>query len=261
MTSQLNKTTLRAIVAGACIVQACSGQAKTELAFEAVSIKTSQADTNELLQTDKGLVRPAYHSFHYTPGHVTCTLPLITLIREAYGVKLWQVTGPAWLYDGAYDVAAIMPPETSKEQVQQMLQTMLRDRFRLKTHEESREVAVFALVAGKTGPKLTVAEPSDLPSRMINPRELKATQISMEGFADWLANVIPRPVIDMTELHGSYNIDLKYSPEYTDPTDINAMDVGLVSAIETQLGLKLNPTRLPFRIIVVDQARRVPTEN
>ncbi len=117
----------------ACVV----APAQERAAFDAASIRISQADTNELVQTEKGIRRPAYHPFRYTPGRVTCTLPLISIIAQAYGLKIWQIAGPPWLYDGAYEIAAIMPAETTRGQALTMLRSLLADRFEMTAHREN----------------------------------------------------------------------------------------------------------------------------
>src|SRR5689334_8446709 len=84
---------------------------------------------------------------------------LLYYITYAYGVKSYQLAGPDWLREVRFDIAAKGPEGTRREQLPQMMQALLAERFRLQVHRESRELPGLALVVGKNGPKLTVAAP------------------------------------------------------------------------------------------------------
>jgi uncharacterized protein (TIGR03435 family) len=78
-------------------------------------------------------------------------------IEFAYGIAAgrdYELVGPAWLYSEKFDIAATFPAETSRGMVRRMLQTLLADRFNLKTHRESKKMKAFALLASKSGPSL-----------------------------------------------------------------------------------------------------------
>lgn len=251
------------VLAGAIV---CVGMLTTATAqephptFDAASVKISTADTNQLVETDKGIARPAYKPFRYTPGHVTCTLPLISIIAQAYGLKIWQIAGPEWLYDGAYEIAAAMPADATHEQTLGMLRSLLDDRFEMKAHNEMRDVAVFELTSAKSSVRLTESADSDVYELINNATDIRAKKMTMQRLADWLNNRVDRPVIDRTGLAGTYNIDFKWTPEYTE-TNVKATDFGLLKAMEADLGLKLTPTKSSQPILVVDQARKLPSEN
>lgn len=250
-----------AVVLGGYFAAACVAQERTRVSFDVVSIKQGQADTGVVVQTDRGFVRTAYHPFRYTPGHVTCSLPLISFLLEAYSVKLWQLAGPPWLYDGVYDLTATMPADTSREQARLMLQTMLRERFGLQIHREDREISIYALAVGKAGSKLVEVPVPDARKIVAKTGELTASNLSTQGFADWLTGSSDRPVIDMTGLPGVYSFEILWMPEYADPTDVKSVDLGLFAAVQTQLGLRLTPTRGTYSVVVVDNVRRDPGEN
>ena len=249
------------MVVGGCFVAACVAQGQPRVAFDVVSVKLSQADTGVVVQTDRGFVRAAYHPFRYTPGHVTCSLPLISFLLEAYSVPLWQVSSPKWLYDGVYDMAATMPAETSRDQARIMLQTMLRERFGLQIHRENREISIYALAVGKTGSKLVEVAAPDARKIVAKAGQMIASNLSMEGFAQWLTGSSDRPAIDMTQLPGVYSFEVRWTPEYADPTDVNSVDLGLFAAVQAQLGLRLTPTKGSYSVVVVDSVRRDPGEN
>lgn len=85
--------------------------------------------------------------------------PLLTLICDAYGLRPYQVEAPAWLSNTLFDIQATIPKGVSQDKVPAMLQTLLEERFGLKTHRESKEQPVYALVVGKDGPKMMASEP------------------------------------------------------------------------------------------------------
>src|ERR1700722_15101648 len=92
-------------------------------------------------------------------------LSLADLIRTAYRVKQYQISGPNWISSERWDILATLPEGASRDQVPEMLQTLLAERFGLKVNKESKEQAIFALVVGKNGPKLKEAAPDpDAPS-------------------------------------------------------------------------------------------------
>lgn len=91
-------------------------------------------------------------------------LSIADLIRTAYEVKPYQVSGPDWIASERFDILAKMPEGATKEQVPAMLKTLLADRFKLAVHKENREHPVYALVAGKNGPKLEAASPDSAPA-------------------------------------------------------------------------------------------------
>ena len=87
------------------------------------------------------------------------SLSLADLIRIAYKLKQYQLVGPDWMGAQRFDIMAKMPEGGTKEQVPQMLQALLAERFKLTIHRDSKEHSVYALVVGKNGPKMKEAEP------------------------------------------------------------------------------------------------------
>ena len=198
-----------------CPLLRCYAQEKLP-AFDVVSVKKdAAADTGELVQLKKKVIRPAYHPFRYTPGRLTCSLPLITIIREAYAVEFWQISGPKWLYDGVYDIEAKMPPDTAKETARLMLRTMLAERFGLKFHWENRSLPVYLLEAGKKGTQLTEATDAGKVRKNLDQGHLSGI-LSMDAFVTLLYDRSDLPVVDRTGLKGVYNIELRWNPEIAD---------------------------------------------
>jgi uncharacterized protein (TIGR03435 family) len=180
-------------------------------------------------------------------------------------VKDHQISGPSWLAGEKFDVVATMPDGATKEQAPAMLRTTLEQRFHLKLHQEEREMAVYALVADKNGPKLTPAaapggnsvhagEAGQAPGI----RHVRARG-AVSNLADSLTKVAGKPVTDVTGLKGPYDFDLTYSPELS----ATGEDAGpsLANALVSQLGLRLEARKMKVEVLVIDSADKMPTEN
>jgi uncharacterized protein (TIGR03435 family) len=136
-----------------------------------------------------------------------------------------------------------------------MLQALLSERFKLAIHRESKERTVYELVVGKNGPKLHEVEAGPGHSNGGH-GSLSAQKMSMSHLADSLSRIVDLPVLDMTGLKGAFDIELKWAPDGDD-----ANGPSIFTAVQEQLGLKLEQRKGPMEIIVVDHAERVPTEN
>ena len=146
-----------------------------------------------------------------------------------------------------------------------MLQKLLATRFGLQMHPDKRELSVYALTIAKGGPKLekSKSEPealSDSSGHGIGAQQyMKFTNLSMAGFAQTMELMVDKPVIDQTNLSGRYDFTLLWTPDTlrAAPTDTAP---GLFTAVQEQLGLKLEATRAPADVLVIDHAER-PSEN
>jgi uncharacterized protein (TIGR03435 family) len=185
------------------------------------------------------------------------------LIRLAYQVKDYQITAPAWMSSEEYEIVANMPAGSNRNQAPEMLKTLLDTRFHLQFHKETKKMAVYALVAAKSGPKLTAVEGS------ANPRggnawtdsgvgHLRAQKSPIAALADLLTKVGDRPVIDGTGLTGIYDFDLTYSSELS-ATSTEATP-SLTAALSA-LGLRLEKHDVQMEILVIERADKVPVEN
>jgi len=145
---------------------AAPGQtAPPPIAFEVVSIKPS-APPNPM-QIISG---QAHVGMHINAARVDCGFtPLMSLIVAAYKVKSYQVTGPSWLNNTFFDIVAKLPDGASTDQIPEMLQTLLADRFKMTMHRENKEHAEFDLVVAKGGAKLKEAEPDNEPAAADEP--------------------------------------------------------------------------------------------
>lgn len=182
------------------------------------------------------------------------------LISEAYGVTKDQISGPPWLDSEMFAISARIPAGASAKQIPEMFQGLLRDRFGMTVHRETRETAVLALVVAKGGPKL---RPVDTATGCDSNGDVKGTVLTCHAPISQLADVLSRHnglsrvVIDRTQLQGIFEINLEWPrDEPEDPAGASLMD-----ALPRQLGLRLESQKAPQEFIVVDAANRAPTEN
>ena len=196
-------------------------------------------------------------------------ISLKNLIRAAYNVRSpHHIEAPSWMESATFDVVANVPRGATRDQANLMLQNLLADRFQLKVHRSTRELPIYALVVAKNGPKLkvSVADPDAPKPRGTlwsgGRKKFEFDRWTMASFAGTLENDVDRPVIDMTGLDGTYDIRLEFAetrPFFGSPPDPQAPE--LFTALTEQLGLRLEPTRGPVVVLIVDSALRQPTEN
>jgi uncharacterized protein (TIGR03435 family) len=160
--------------------------------------------------------------------------------------------------------------------VRLMLQALLADRFHLTIHRESKELPTYALVVAKNGPKMPESAPESRgPAfRMGEPDKLEATKVKTVQFTQVLSNQLGRTVVDKTGLTADYDFKLEYTPDAGQRVGLNGRDPGpertetapaldapsLFTALQEQLGLKLEAQKSVVEIVVVDHAEK-PTEN
>jgi uncharacterized protein (TIGR03435 family) len=200
---------------------------------------------------------------------------LSDLILMAYHVDRQQVAGgPAWIRTDEYDVDAVAAEDIkSSEQFQAMLQKLLADRFQLTLHREQREMSVYTLVVAKGGSKLKAADPNRT-GYGASCDHLGVCHFRGEPlahFARWMAFVVlAKPVTDKTGLAGNFDFDLTWTP---DESQFVAMGIRapaaadnpnappeLFTALQEQLGLKLEPQKIPAEVLVIDRVER-PSAN
>jgi uncharacterized protein (TIGR03435 family) len=239
--------------------------ADADPAFEVATIKPSKPD-----QQGKGfLVRGRTFS--------TINTNLSDLITFAYGLHARQIVGgPAWLETEKYDIAAEpdQPGQPNDKQLKLMVKKLLTERFKLTFHHDKKELSVYALTVGKTGPKLTKSEgdPNGLPGLFFRALGvLGVTNATMGDFTGVMQTaVLDRPVVDQTGLIGRFNFTLSWTPDESQfggmgikvppPSDKPDAPPGLFTAIQEQLGLKLDPTKAPVDVLVIDHVEK-PSDN
>jgi len=178
------------------------------------------------------------------------------LIRQAYHLRDLQISGgPGWIKIQGFDIEARPVSPVSRDKVSEMLRTMLSERFRLKAHTESRNLSAYALVVSNGGSKL---QPSTVPGEPQNTRlgQLVMPKMSMAQLAQILEFDLDRPVIDRTGLDGDFSVHLEWTRE-RDRTAAGDFPVdqshpSIFSALQEQLGLKLEAVKAPVDVLVVD---------
>jgi len=200
-----------------------------------------------------------------------------TLLAAAYNLSPNEILGGPPLVDSDHwaIVAKTPAPRPTLEQQMAMLRQLLADRFQVRFHREPKEMGIYALTVAKGGAKLKpstldpVADPAGPPPLIfvvsLPVLKLAARYASMDDFATLLQRALEQPVADQTGLTGRYDFDLEFTPDETlyggafkDAED--ASKPGLIAALQSQLGLKLNSTKGPVSALVIDHAER-PTEN
>src|ERR1700733_2233190 len=235
-------------------------------AFDVATIKPVDPDAKAgryiIMQGTNRFVEKAY------------TLKL--LIAAAYDLNPRTISGgPGWIESDHYDIVAVTPGEVrpSHDEQMSMLRTLLADRFKLTFHREEKVFSIYELTVAKSGPKLkaSTALPDDPPALIstVYPQRIvmPARNATMSDLARLMQRaILDRPVVDKTGLTGRYDFDLEWAPDETQfggevpvaPAD--APSLPLFSAIQQQLGLRLEATRGPVAALVVDKAER-PTAN
>jgi uncharacterized protein (TIGR03435 family) len=210
------------------------------------------------------------------PGHWAFAYTSLNwLIQAAYSLRPYQLEGPGWLDAARFDLDTTVPQGATREEARLMLQNLLADRFQLKVHRTTKELPIYALLVAKGGPKMR--ESAQRPPgadrgrgtviRVTKQFEFDAMPMAM--FADTLADEVDRPVVDMTGLTTTYEIRLNFAPlkvpAFMRESAATARDQesgpALFTALQEQLGLKLESRKGPVTMVVVDSALKQPTEN
>jgi uncharacterized protein (TIGR03435 family) len=197
--------------------------------------------------------------------HVSC-LTLRALIQIAWAIsEPSRVLGtPAWASDLTYAIDAKVAGEDvatfGKQSISQrnrMLQALLRDRFRLNAHLDRRELPVYQLVVAKGGPRLKEATPDEAAKPTLwlrNSGEIDSISMPLHSLPSMLARELDRPVVDKTGLTGNYDFALKFTPAAAAGSD--SEDPSIFTAIQEQLGLRLEPARAPIDVLIVDHVEQ-----
>jgi bla regulator protein BlaR1 len=203
------------------------------------------------------------------------------LIALAYNVKDFQVLdGPSWISREQYSIDA-KPGDNPKGPILSLyltqrqkeddewrlrIQSLLADRFQLRIHKETRDEQVYSLVVAKNGPKFkeskfdeSDAEKGRLPGLKMLPYELIGTSVDIRLLAEELSRRLSRNVIDQTGLNGEYDFDLRWAPDVADGDSVPD-GPSVFTAVQEQLGLKLESSKAPVDAIIIDHIER-PTEN
>ena len=188
------------------------------------------------------------------------------LLASAYNVTRPQVMGPEWLDQDRFDILAKAAEGTPATALGAMLQSLLKERFHLTAHLETRAMAAYYLVVAEGGVKMSAypAPPKDLVDEAsARGFPMMRGTATMEQLARTLSSVLGKPVMDRTGLTERYHYFLSYAP-FTPRAGAETPDFGppdIATALSRQLGLKLQPVKAGVTVVVVDAIERRPTGN
>jgi uncharacterized protein (TIGR03435 family) len=279
--------TLRVVVSFAALVAA--GGALTTSRGDAVRAQEDNPafEVATVKPNKSGETRESVRFFPPSGRVVVVNTSLRSLIRSAYQLQDFQIVGgPPWLDAERFDITANAEGNPPPRQKWLMMRSLLKDRFKLAVHTETREMPVFALVianrSGTLGPQLHKVEvncqpPTSPPSTppdpnrpnqcggmFAGPTSIKFRGVTIEDFARMgLSPRVHRTVIDRTGLEGRFDFDLDFAPEpltaaiVDDPNATVAGDKpSIFTAVQEQLGLKLDAQRGPVDVLVIDHAEQ-----
>jgi uncharacterized protein (TIGR03435 family) len=183
-------------------------------------------------------------------------------IQIAYALKAEQVSGgPEWIDSDRFDIDAKAEAPVTGQELMLMLQSLLKDRFKLLFHREMKSFPGYSLVVAKGG--LKVHEVTAGLARTNTRRgSMVAEKMSLNGLARTLANILGVPVLDKTGIPGVFDMKLEWSPDDSvSPPPANgsgeAMSSGsLFTAVQEQLGIRLQSEKVPLDVLVIDAAER-----
>ena len=271
-------------------------------AFEVASIKAARPPM-EYVQADQMHVGVNVNGSRAEYGFMS----LADLISYAYRVKPFQVSGSSWMNESRWDIVAKIPDGQPANHAPEMMQSLLAERFKLSMHRENREQSVYALTVGKAGLKIKEAPAEEEAGGALNVRisndgvvmsggaigtmrltagpngemQMQMAKITMAALADRLTQFMDRPVVNATELKGTYQVTLSVPVEAMagmafaqklaalaglgsfgagSPNAPDTLGAAIVQAVKA-LGLELQSRKAPVETIIVDRVEKTPTAN
>jgi len=202
---------------------------------------------------------------------------LFTLIWWSFEIPESRILGaPGWADTRRFDIVATTDPsvdaqlkglssDAGRKQKEKMVQALLADRFGLVTHFESRELPIYHLVVAKAGSKLGPIQDSGTSINRGRDRIEVETSNSVSTLAEQLSLVVGRDVVDKTAITGRYHLMLQWTPDdAAGPPLLNGVPdpsrPTLFTALEEQLGLRLEPAKGPVQVLVIDHVE-MPSAN
>jgi uncharacterized protein (TIGR03435 family) len=251
-------------------------ETKDRPSFEVASVKAS----------DPNPENPLLVGMAADPSIVRFTnITLRDCIRGAFRVRDFQIVAPEWMANARFEIEARLPKGASTDQIPEMLQSLLAERFALTTRRETKEMAVYALLVDKGGPKLTPTKikPEDQARVAMGtdgkPRSLvywggssagvrvTAPAANVLAFVGVTSRFTARPVVDMTGIEGLYDFNLTFAPEVSGGLPEGPGGAGVadpapsVSEAVKRYGLRIEPRKAPIEMLVVTHIEKTPTEN
>ena len=201
-------------------------------------------------------------------GRITWTTDLWYLIGYAYRLQPNRISGPIPGSDHIYQLSVKTAPDATDDQVRRMFQSLLADRFQMRSHRVTKDAERYVLSLGKGGLKMREAKPDDTPSdldgRVASTLEapgigkITGRRVSISQLSDSLQRILDAFVVDETGLAATYDFSFRYARDdrVTD-SDVPSLPV----AMQRELGLKLEKRKGPVEMLVVDHIDEKPVEN
>ncbi len=234
----------------------CAALGQAPLKFEVALVKraTSGANPGDIPR-----------NMDTSPGHFAMfNVPLRHALEWAYNLKDFEVSGPDWIKtEERYDIVAKAAAPVTDQQIRLMLQALLIERFQMKTHTEKKETSVYVLLPGKGAPRVKPASGSDAPSISGGTAGTSFHNQPISRFTFMLTRRMGRPVLDLTGLEGAqdFTVDLSGLGFNGNPPPAESTGPSVFTAVQNDLGLKLEARKQPIDILIIDTVNKIPTEN
>jgi uncharacterized protein (TIGR03435 family) len=278
MTSRRSSSAFLTIAAAATLAfdgpSRVHGQA---LAFDAVTVRVNTSGDTRLSISTRGRTYTATNA------------PLRSIILQAYNLSFEAFRlqgGPSWIRTDRFDIVATIPDNATSRQVPSMLQALLAERFKLTVHTETREVPIYELVVARNdgrpgaGLRPTVFDCDATPAAAAAPPKvaadarpncgmdiglagipIRAAGQDLGGLTAGLAQFVDRRVVDKTGLSGRFDFELKFATDTRGAAvDTQSDAPSIFTALQEQLGLKLDSARGPVEIVVIDSIERLSAQ-
>jgi uncharacterized protein (TIGR03435 family) len=248
-------TQVTAVCLGACLAVSAFAQTQTA-AFDVASIRRAAPGSEQ----DRKI---RLHPVRTAPGSVAMRNVDVGLaIAWAYDVAPFQLAGQS-LPDARYDIVAKASGPATDDEMRAMMQSLLESRFGLKAHREEKEMAGMALLVAQGGAKLKAAEDQGesafdpVPGKKI----IHFGRMSMAEFARLLSDPMHKPVVDLTNLKGSFDFTLDGTKYEAAPGERDDDLYMIMRALQDEVGLRIEPRKVTLNMVVVDHVEKNPTEN
>jgi len=234
-------------------------QAQDAARFEVATLKVSPPPKEDSINIDLGTFRN---------GRLTMTnVTLNDAIKFAYELPSDDLlVGPDWNKSVRFDIVALAPATTSTEQLHWMVRALLAERLHLVVRSEQRVVRYVALEVGKNGARVPPAGEDAPPNSGPQVRgRIVHNHMTMALLASLLSRFERQTIVDLTGLHGSFEVKLEWSPDTAlvqdDLSGPPPDRPSLFTAVQDQLGLRLVSRRGPLGVLIVERAAKVPDDN
>jgi uncharacterized protein (TIGR03435 family) len=249
-------------------------QSSLDLVRPTLDTSWTQFEVASIKPNNSGAPPPRKNPFACLPGgRFTATnvtlMDMIVLIYPASGSRVRMQGGPDWRNSERFDIVAKADATQSNVKTVQcnlMLQSLLEDRFKLKLHLEAKEMSAWALITGKSPPKLLPTKEGEETTMVSGPRgQMNFQRMPIQGLVNVVENIVQVPFVDATGIKGFYDFTVnpaQFAPTGTANSNVPPISYGdlVLTSVQEELGFKLEKRKMLLEITIIDQAER-PTDN